>query len=344
MQRISLPDPRFLPLGRHDPQEEKACLWWSGSGVRVQLACTCLEAEITSGTKEHAQWAGVMMDGAPVARFPLLPGTHRYPLLAGMDGAFSHEISILRDTQPSYDEDGPVYLNAVYTDGEPARPKERELLIEFIGDSLTVGEGCLGPESAEEWRMIWISHMPAFPTLVSESLRAEKRVVALGGWGASRSWDNQPDSRLGRIYDRLCAVTPGGDVPAPDANSERPADAVVINLGTNDASALAKMEGAERADAQRDLREKAAELLCQVRSRYPRAAILWAYGLCGTQAEPFIQAAVEDRKAAGDQNTRYLSLTPAASNGSRMHPSRDAHRLAAKEIAEALKEMLQMNQ
>ena len=78
---------------------------------------------------------------------------------------------------------------------------------------------------------------------------------------------------------------------------------------------------------------------------YPiRAAILWAYGLCGTQAEPFIQAAVEDRKAAGDQNTRYLSLTPAASNGSRMHPSRDAHRLAAKEIAEALKEMLQMNQ
>ena len=340
MQRISLPDPRFLPLGRHDPQEEKACLWWSGSGVRVQLACTCLEAEITSGTKEHAQWAGVMMDGAPVARFPLLPGTHRYPLLAGMDGAFSHEISILRDTQPSYDEDGPVYLNAVYTDGEPARPKERELLIEFIGDSLTVGEGCLGPESAEEWRMIWISHMPAFPTLVSESLRAEKRVVALGGWGAARSWDNQQDSRLGRIYGQLCAPTPGGGVSAPGAGQDRPADAVVINLGTNESSALAQMTGEEKNAAEEELKNRAVELIGMVRKRNPNAAIVWAYGLCGKPVEPILKAAVEEAVQKGDENVRYLSLTPAASNGSRMHPSRDAHRVAAKEIESALIEML----
>ncbi len=337
MQHILLPDPRFLPLGRHNPGEEKAGLWWSGSGVRVKLACARLEADITASARDHAPWMGVLMDGAPVARFPLLPGTHRYPLLAGLDPAYSHEISIIRDTQPSYDEDGPVYLDAVYTDGEPERPRERPLLIEFIGDSLTVGEGCLGPQSAEEWRLVWISHMPAFPTLVSEGLDAEKRVIALGGWGASRSWDNQPESRIGRIYDRLCAITPGGDVPAPDPARERPADAVVINLGTNDASALNSMDPADRPAAEKELRARAAKLMAAVRARYPRAFILWAYGLCGAQAEPILRAAVEDRRNAGDDRVRYLCLTPAASNGSRMHPSREAHEKAAEEIMETLK-------
>ncbi len=338
MQRIVLPDPRFLPLGRHDPKEEHAGLWWSGSGVRVLLACKTLEADITSSARDHAPWIGVLLDGAPVARFPLLPGTYRYPLLAGMDGDVPHQISILRDTQPSYDEDGPVYLNAVYTDGKPASPPERPLLIEFIGDSLTVGEGCLGPESADEWRMVWISHMSAFPTLVAEQLNAEKRVIALGGWGAARSWDNQPDSRIGRIYPQLCAITPGGEKPADF--TERPADAVVINLGTNDASALESMDPAERAAAEEELRDRSVELMQMVRKRYPKALILWAYGLCGKQVKPILQSAVKDRQDAGDENVRFLSLTPAASNGSRMHPSREAHRTAAKEISEALLSML----
>ena len=338
MQRFSLPDPRFLPLGRHDPKEEKTSLWWSGSGVRVKLACTALEAEITSSARDHAPWVGVLMDGAPVARLPLLPGTHRYPLLAGLDRGFAHEVSIIRDTQLSYDEDGPVYLEAVYTDGEPQRPEERPLLIEFIGDSLTVGEGCLGPESAEEWRLVWISHMPAFPTLTAEKMNAEKRVIALGGWGAARSWDNQPDSRIGRIYNQLCAITPGGDAPADFP--ERPADAVVINLGTNDASALASMDEAERPAVEAELRVRAAELMEMARKRYPNAFILWAYGLCGKQVEPLLKAAVEDRQKSGDTKVRYLSLTPAASNGSRMHPSREAHKKAADEIAEELRKML----
>lgn len=335
MQRIALPDSRFLPLGRHDPKEERTSLWWSGSGVRVKLACTMLEAEITASARDHASWIGVLMDGAPVARFPLLPGAHRYPLLAGLDECFAHEVSVIRDSQPSYDEDGPIYLDAVYTDGEPHRPVERPLLLEFIGDSLTVGEGCLGPESAEEWRLVWISHMPAFPTLVSQKLNAEKRVIALGGWGAARSWDNQPESRIGRIYNQLCAITPGGDRPADFP--ERPADAVVINLGTNDASALAKMTEAERPAAEGELRVRAVELMKMARAHNPKAVILWAYGLCGKQVEPMLQAAVQDRRNAGDQNVHYLSLTPAASNGSRMHPSREAHQKAAEEIAEAIR-------
>ena len=258
MNRIPLPDPRCTPLGRHDPKEEKTQLWWSGAGVRFTLDCTYLAAEVTSRHTAHAAWLGVMADGAPVARLPLLPGTHLYPLLSGMEKGVAHEITVLKDTQAGYDESGPVTLEALETDGEITPAPERKLMLEFIGDSLTVGEGCMGPQSGAEWRMVYISHMPAFPTLVSEALRADKRVIALGGWGVARSWDNDPESRIGRIYDRLCAVIPGGDVPAPEG--EKPADAVIINLGTNDNSAFDRVPRPEQDAFRREIRARAAEL------------------------------------------------------------------------------------
>ena len=327
---------RFLRMGRHDPAEDVCHLWWSGSGLRMNIACTTLEVEAESSAYDHAPWLGVMVDGAPVARFPLTPGVRRYPVLAGMDGSVRHEVSIVRDTQPSYDEGKPVLLHAVFTDGEPAAPDRRPLRLEFIGDSLTVGEGCLGPESADEWRMPWISHLTAFPTLVAEALHAEKQICALGGWGASRSWDNDVNSRIGRIYDSLCAVVPGGDKPYEEPMGKT--DAVVINLGTNDSSALNKMATEERRAAERELKDRAAELLALVRARHPEALILWAYGLCGHMVEPILQEAVVMRRQAGDERVRYLSLSAAMSNGSRQHPSREAHRRAAKEIMEALRE------
>lgn len=330
----------FQRMGRHDPGEAVCQLWWSGSGVRVNIACRYLEVEAESKSHDHAPWLAVIIDGAPVARFPLTPGVRRYPVLAGMDASVAHEVAIARDTQPSYDEAGPVLLHAVYTDGEPSRPARRPLRLEFIGDSLTVGEGCLGPESADEWRMPWISHHSAFPALIAEKLRADKHVVALGGWGAARSWDNHTDSRIGRIYDCLCGEIPGGDVPYDEHGWT--ADAVVINLGTNDGTALGKMSGDERLEAEKDLKDRAVELLEQVRRRHPGAYILWAYGLCSHLVEPILMSAAEARKQAGDARVGYLSLSAAMSNGSRMHPSREAHRQAAREIEAALREALDL--
>ena len=339
MKRYTLPDARFVTIGRHDTDEKEQNLWWSGSGVRVKLACKRLDVEATSTATDHAQWLGVLVDGAPITRLPMAQGTHTYPLLAGLDDQFTHEITVLRDTQPSFDEKGAVVLNAVITDGTPETPDARPLMLEFIGDSLTVGEGTMGPYGeGQEWRMLFISHMPAFPTLVAEEMKADKRVIALGGWGAARSWDNQQDSRIGRIYGQLCGVTPGGQVPAPA--DERPADAVVINLGTNDSSALAGLEADELPTARAELRTRAAELMEAVRARSPQAVIVWAYGLCGHAVEEILKGAVDDVRARGDLNAHYLSLSDARTLGSRMHPSRDAQRQAAGEIADELRRLL----
>ncbi|MBR1585389.1 MAG: hypothetical protein IJ662_07620 [Clostridia bacterium] len=331
--------PSFLRVGRYDPRDSLYGLWWSGSGLVMQIACTQLEIEVESTARDHAQWLGVMIDGEGVARFPLRQGVHRYLALAGMESGVSHEVTILRDTQPSYDEAGPLWVHGVYTDGTIEKPADKKLLVEFLGDSLTVGEGTLGPVSAQEWRMPFISHLPAFPTLAAAALNAEKRVIALGGWGAYKSWDGKHDCRIGAIYEQLCAVTPGGD--RPYAFSERPADAVVINLGTNDASAL-KKEGAEPFEQETEhLIADAVDLLRLVRRHQPAAHIFWAYGLCGIDMTPYLERAVQQyRQETGDQRVSFLPLPDAAGDvGSRSHPSRAAHRKAARAIVDAIEHM-----
>ena len=185
--------------------------------------------------------------------------------------------------------------------------------------------------------MPYISHMPAYPTLVSEALGAEKRVVALGGWGAYKSWDGKHESRIGAIYERLCAVVPGGDKPYRFA--ERPADAVIINLGTNDGSALSKTPQGERAKEEEAFISDAEALLRLVRVHQPKAHIFWAYGLCGTAMEQPIRQAVERFCAAGGEKASYLPLPDADGDvGSRSHPSRHAHERAAEVIIQAIRE------
>ena len=273
------------------------------------------------------------------SRFPLMAGKHCYDLLGGLEKGYPHEVAVLRDTQPTDADTAPLRLTAICTDGVPEAPKPRARLVEFLGDSLTVGEGTVGARSAMEWRMAWISNQFAFPALTAQLLGAEKRVVALGGWGAYMSFDADPEHTIGKIYDRLCAVVPAGDIPY-DFSAQRPADAVVINLGTNDASALTKIEAEELPSARAELRARAAELMETVRTRYPRAVIVWAYGLCGHAVEDILRGAVEDVRARGDLNVHYLSLTDSQTLGSRMHPSRDGHRQAAREITDALKQLL----
>ena len=331
-------DSRFTRLGRFQPAEKALELWWSGSGIRFSCAASSLEVDIESHSHQQKPWMAVFADDAPVARFPLLPGLHRYPILTGMDPDFPHEISLLRDTQPTFDEEGPVILQTLITDGKLQPSATRAQLIEFVGDSLTVGEGTVGPHAASEWRMAWMSQAYAYPAMVADALHADRRTIALSGWGVWRSWDNDAAHRIGNIYDRLCAPTPGGDIPCPDTLPQ--AAAVVINLGTNDSNAILSAENQQ--DASYEITDCAVELMNQIRHRNPDASIVWAYGLCGHALEAPLERAVDRLRIAGDLRVSYLSLSDCNGNlGSRQHPSHEAHRIAAEEISAHLRSVLQ---
>lgn len=329
-------------LGRFDPQQPVFPMFWTGSGFELRLRCTVLDLELECDYDMQCPWLGVMVDGAPVARFALSRGRRFYTLLAGMDMAVEHTVTVVRDTQPVA-EDGRLFVLAhrIRTDGELLLPPERALSIEFIGNSLTSGEGLIGPRDAMEWRTIWLSGMESWAMHVCRAMNAQGRWISQSGWGVYWSWDGNRENRIPRIYDAVCASERGGGAPYDFAAN--PVDAVVINVGTNDAAALSRAQGAQREEAAAAIRKAAADFLRQVRRRNPGAYILWAYGMCGGDIAPLLRGAVREVRREGDRRVGYvqLPLCPEKGLGSRAHPGRDNHRSAARAVVRNLKKALE---
>ena len=328
-------------LGRFDPQQPVFPMFWTGSGVEMQIRCTTLQVEIEAGYALQCPWLGVMVDGAPVARFALERGRRFYTLLAGMDETVAHTVTVVRDTQPVLEDERLfVIAHRLRTDGELLPLPNQALTIEFIGNSLTSGEGLTGPRSAMEWRTVWLGGMESFAMDVCRMMNAQGCWISQSGWGAYWSWDGNRENCLPRIYDSVCAVERGGEAPYDFAAN--PVDAVVINVGTNDASALSRTEGAQREAAAAAIETAAADFLLQVRAKNPEAYILWAYGMCGGDIAPLLRAAVRRARRAGDRRVGFVQLPacPESGLGLRAHPGRENHRRAARTIVRALKQAL----
>ena len=331
-------------LGRFDPRQPVLPLFWTGSGIELHIRCRELDLELECDYDMQCPWLGVMVDGAPVARFALERGRRYYTLLAGMDETVAHTVTVVRDTQPvAEDERLFVHAHRLRSDGELLPLPERALRIEFIGNSLTSGEGLIGPRGAMEWRTIWLSGMESWAMEVCREMNAQGRWLSQSGWGVYWSWDGNREHRIPRIYDAVCAVERGGDAPYDFAAN--PVDAVVINVGTNDASALSRLEGREKEAAAAAIRGAAVDFLRQVRRRNPEAFILWVYGMCGGDIAPLLRSAVREVRSEGDHRVSYVQLPecPEGGLGSREHPGRGSHRSAALAVVRRLKKALKNN-
>ncbi len=334
-QRIDLSDGRFVrPQGRTGREGETLRLFWACSGARMRLRCAALYAEVEAEYEEHAPWLAVLLDGACVTRFPLERGRRRVALLLGMDDSVTHDVSVVRDTQPIDTEPGlRVVLHALYVEGEALPCPPSETTVEFVGDSLTTGEGTLGPVGAMEWRGVFLSASHTYAQMLCDRLHAEGRWVSMSGWGVYSAWDGERAHALPRVYDALCALERGGDVP--NDFSAQPADLIVVNLGTNDSNVVANAPEAERPALRRAIEDAAFDFLRQLRARQSGAYLLWVYGMCGHPLGATLRRAVARAQAAGDARVGYLSL-PACrkgEEGSRAHPGYICHRRAAEAIA-----------
>ncbi len=334
-----LRDDRVLRMGRYTGREECFPLHWTGSGVRLTAACTCLEAEFEAEYRVHAPWVAVLADGAPVARFPLGRGKSRVTVLAGMNADFAHAISLVRDSQPVEGDGGALRLRRLFTDGEVTAPPKPKWNIGFLGDSLTVGEGCLGPGDGQEWIGAWMSGTLSYGGTALRALGARGRFLCQGGYGVYCGWNGDPNGNIPRLYESVCL--PEGAGEAYDFSLD-PLDAVVINLGTNDHSALMALPEAERPGRKEELKRAAVSFLETVRRREKNAVLLWAYGMCGNELDALFRLAVEERRRAGDERCFYLSLRPAGPEeyGCRAHPAWSIQREEGLQIAAELEKRL----
>lgn len=358
--------PNLRPLGRIDREcaerESVLPLFWACSGLELQYTGTALEVLLEADYDLKEPWLAVDLNGAPVIRMPVPRGESAVQLFQGMTAGRVKHVRLWKDTQPMA-QDGDVRhhlrIRGLRWKGGKFLPlPEPKCRLEFIGDSLTSGEGLVGAKEEVDWTPVLFSASQGWPRMTADALSADFRLISQSGWGIRSSWDNVPSHALPDWYDRVCATADGeSDLPlgsqSPNDFAAWKPDAVFINLGTNDAGAMTisawhgpsgeRFKQEDTPQCRRLIEDAALAFLHKLRRLNPQAKLIWAYGMCGDTLRPQLENAVQRfREETGSQDAYYLPLPSMTDEtaGSRQHPGPENHREAAEAAAALLREIL----
>ena len=231
--------------------------------------------------------------------------------------------------------------------GTAIRPTaQKELLIEFIGDSITCGYGVDDPDKNNHFSTKTEDVTKTYAYLTAQALDADYSMVSFSGHGIISGYttgDKVPEQTVQQYYDKLgfcwTANPHFNPVELTWDFSVRQPDVIVINLGTND-------ESYTGADAARREEYRAAyvEFIKTVRTNNPEAKILCTLGIMGDGLYPAVEAAVADYTAeTGDCNVSAMKFDVQAATdgyGADWHPSPVTHEKAAEKLVAEIKELM----
>jgi lysophospholipase L1-like esterase len=297
-----------------DPNVKFAGRWDTSSASRYvsKWAGAYLEVGFTGRTVKLKQGGAIdffaSIDGGPDVAYKNVSGTvdlTSTPLAAG-----NHTLRVsYRPVAGSYHGDaayqGVVLDAGARTFAPPVSPRT----IEFVGDSITVGQ--LSSRQA----------LTAYGWLVGERLGVEHTQIAQGGACLVATAD-------GCVGLSVQFLKTGAEPGSPDWDFARyRADAVVINLGTNDSG-----HGVHTPEFQATY----VTLLERVRQKYPNAAIF----ALQTFRKKFVtqtRNAVTARTNAGDRNVFFVDtegwITESTDTVDNVHPNDQGHRKIADRLA-----------
>jgi len=344
--------------GRTTGDLSPLALFWTGSAIELNAQGSELWIEVEVGYDIYEPWISIVVNGAPVARQMLTAGRYWVPVFRGMNGNTAKNVRVVKDVQAmSADPGCSLLIHAVKFDGQLLPIEAKPYRFEFIGDSITSGEGAIGATTEADWIPMWFSAIHNYSAMTAAACNADYRVISQSGWGVLTSWDNNPNANIPQYYEQVCGVLSGEKNEALGAKRPHNFDAwqpdvVVVNLGTNDGGAFQSPEWRDPATGElhkqrlnedgtyndEDLQafEHAAEqFLAKLRRCNKKAHIVWAYGMLGTPMMPAIRRAVEAYKTqSGDTKVSICELPAMREEtiGARNHPGTPAHAEAAKAL------------
>jgi lysophospholipase L1-like esterase len=364
---LSLSEIKYLKVhGRTTENLNPLTLFWTGSGIELNAKGTELWIEVESDYDNYEPWISILVNQEPVSRIMLTAGRYWICIFRGMNENAIKNVRIIKDVQAmSGDSNHSLQIHSVKFDGEFMPIEEKPYKIEFIGDSITSGEGIIGAKPEEDWISMWFSAVDNYSMTTANALNAECRVISQSGWGVLTSWDNNPNANIPDYYEKVCGILTGeknealGAFKDNDFDSWQP-DVVVVNLGTNDGGAFNSPEWKDAVTGEthkqrknedgtfhdEDLKafENAVEnFLVKLRTYNKKAHIVWVYGMLGLPMMPSIYRAVDSYKNKSDDKLVSVFQLPNTTDetvGSRFHPGFLAHQKAAKELTNYMKEIL----
>ncbi len=326
MNECSIKSENIRLLGRMDPAQNPVCLDWTGSGFEVMLKGEELWVELEAPVRKPDMWVCAMAEGHPIARFPVQEGRRWYPLVLGMDAKNARVISLVKETQamPAAPE-ATVMVHAIRYEGELLPLSEPALRIEFIGDSLTSGEGALAPKDNDEWISLWFTACGNYTHHACKALNAERRVLSQSGYGVSWDWEMKPECNMSEGYRKIVGVMKGEAAEQRGCQKDYdfaswPADVVCIRLLTNDIGAMLRDQ--KQDELGETLTDNCVRFICTIRECNPGAKIVWI--LPDSQRLPYIAVRAVNRcmaEGVGDVSCFVMPDYTDADMGARQHPN-----------------------
>ncbi len=358
--------PHYKIYGRTDETQETLPLFFNGSGIEVNVTGTELWIDIDVDFDTYEPWIWTALNGAFMSRQMLMPGTYSLCLFRGMSPDAVKNVRFFRELQAmSEDNACRLLVKGFRSDGSFLPVRDRRFKLEFIGDSITSGEGTYGAKDDIDWLSMYMGTSRNYARMVSDALDAEYRLISQGGWGVLCSWDNDPRHNLPSRYEKICGLAAGEmnerlGAGKPYAFQSWIPDAIIVNLGTNDASAFEQPEwtdpvtgrtfkqhkepdGTYRQEDIARFKQAVIDFLTMLRRNNPTSHIVWTYGMLGYDLTFAITDAMNAyQKAAGDYNIAFLQLpnTTESTVGSHAHPGEKSHARAAQVIIEYLAQRL----
>ena len=329
-------------MGRMDLTQSPLALDWTGSGMEFRFRGTDAWARLEAPAAAPIMWMIVLADGRPVTRFPVEPGIRMYPLLLGLEADKERTVTLLKETQCMPDSPAAtVLLHNLRIDGELRDLPERAMKIEFIGDSLTSGEGALAAENNEEWVTPWFTARGNYSWYASEALNAERHILSQSGWGVCWDWQHTEANNLSDAYEYTVGVLHGPEAEArgcgkPWNFSSWQPDIVCIRLMTNDNNGMNERRSFET-DRETVIRG-GMKLIRKVRKHNARAKIVWV--LPGTDCHPELAAEAVKRMQEEGFTDLYTFTLPdygPGDLGARWHPNAEWNRMAGELLGSYLK-------
>lgn len=346
---------------RMNPMPYPLPLVSNATGIEIYTDSTEVWLDIEIDYDVWEPWAYTTFDDAVMSRQMLTKETHEICICRNLNPGRIKKLGFFRENQASFGDDRTcIYIKAIRANGNFFPVAKKPLKIEFIGDSLTSGEGTYGVGDSSEYLPMFMSATHDYAKLTADIMNAEFHVISQGGWGVVSGWNNDPKLSIPRIYEQVYGLAMGEvnerlGTLAPYDFAWSP-DYVVINLGTNDligfgAPAFTDPEtgisyqmrlcedgNPNEEDIER-LRKGIVGFLRTVRERNPKAQIVWSYGLLKIPYAESIEDGVNRYiTESGDTKVHICKLPEAADDEllCRLHPGYTAHVRAARVLAECL--------
>ena len=368
LKTYSLKDMEYYKIyGRTDETQYPLPLFFNGSGIEVNVTGSELWIDIDVDYDMHEPWIFTRLNNSFMSRQMLMSGSYSLCLFRSMSPDTVKNMKFFRELQAMSEDDScHILIRGFRTDGFFLPVSNKKYKLEFIGDSITSGEGTYGAKEDTDWLAMYMGVSRTYALMVSDALDAEFRLVSQGGWGVLCGWDNDPRHNIPSRYEKICGLAGGKMNESLGASkpyrfeSWKP-DAIIVNLGTNDASAFNQPEwtnpetgetfkqhknpdGSFDPDDLNRFKQAVIDFLTMLRRNNPDSHIVWVYGMLGYDLTLAITDAMNSYKnATKDNNVAFLHLpnTTDETVGSHAHPGEKSHARAAKVLTEYLKAYLE---